>query len=100
MAEILLNCPQVDLTTDNSATEVDMKMNKIREVMKENEELKAKIKTKETELSQLKSTSEKDIAVITEELDSLDTELKVSVDTKIKAEQEIRRLQIATHFFE
>ena len=89
MVEILLNCPQVDLTTDNSATEVDMKMNKIREVMKENEELKAKIKTKETELSQLKSTSEKDIAVITEELESLDTELKVSVDTKIKAEQEI-----------
>ena len=50
-----------------------------------------KVKTKETELSQLKSKSEKDIAVITAELETLETEMKVSVETKKKAEEEILR---------
>ena len=80
----------------NSTTEVavDMKMNKVREMLKENEELKTEIKAKETELSQLKSKSEKEVAVFTTELDSLESDLKDSVDTKMKAEQEMRRLQV------
>ena len=56
-------------------------------------QLKAKIKTKELELAQLKSTFHKDLAAVTEELETIETKLKVSVDTKIKAEEEIRRLR-------
>ena len=56
-------------------------------------ELKTKIRTKERELSQLRKTTEKDVAVLTEELDSLEIEQRVCVDTKRKAEEEIRRLQ-------
>ena len=51
------------------------------------------MKTKQMDLSNLKSTSEKDIAVITEELETIESELKVSVDTRIEAEDEIRRLE-------
>ena len=58
-------------------------MNKIKDVMKENEELKSKIKKKKREILHLKSTSQKEIAVISEELDNLESEIKVSVDTKI-----------------
>ena len=68
-------------------------MNKVRDAIMENEEMKSKIKTKEGELSQLKSTSEEEVAVITGELDTIKTEQKVSVEGKKKAEEGIRRLQ-------
>ena len=61
--------------------------------MKENEELKAKIEVKEKELSQLKSKSEREVLAITNELESLDTELKIYFDSKIEAEEEIQRLE-------
>ena len=69
------------------------KMKKVRQVMKETEELKSKIETKEMELSKLKSTSQNYVAFITEELDTIETVLRVSFDTKMKATEEIRRLQ-------
>ena len=62
-------------------------------MLKENEELKSKIKTKEGELFQLKSTSEKDNEDIAKELDTIETERRVTVDSKRNAEQEIQRLQ-------
>ena len=68
-------------------------MDKIRHVVLEKEELKTKIKTKETKLSQLKSTSWKDEAAMTEELDTIESELGVSIDIKMKVEKKIRRLQ-------
>ena len=55
-------------------------------------ELETRIKTKERELSQLRQTTEKDVAVLTEELDSIETELRLSLNKRMKAEQEIRRL--------
>ena len=68
-------------------------MNNARDMKKENDSLKKKIKTKQNELIRLKSTFEKDVTVLTKEMESIDTKLKVSVEKKMKVEEEIRKLQ-------
>ena len=55
--------------------------------------MKKKIKTRENELSQLKSTSEKDVAFITVEFDTIDTRLKDSIEKNMKVKEEIKTLQ-------
>ena len=42
---------------------------------------------------QLKFKSEKDIAVLTEEVDTIENQLRAPVDKKLEAEEKMRRLQ-------
>ena len=80
-----------DLAT--AGNEIEKKIQRVRDVLKENEELKTKIKTKETELFHLRSSSEKDVGDIKRELDTIETEQRLSVEVKTNAEQEIQRLE-------
>merc|ERR1712062_629330 len=80
-----------DLATGGN--EIEKKIQRVRDVLKENEELKTKIKTKETELFHLRSSSEKDIGDIIRELDNIEVERRLSVEVKTNAEQEIQRLE-------
>lgn len=85
--------PLTKIDTNNSATKDEKKMNKVRDIKMEKEELTTKIKTKQRKLSQLKSKSEKDVAVLTEEVDTIENKLRAPVDKKLKAGEKMRRLQ-------
>ena len=78
---------------NRSAAAVEKNMNRVRNMKMRNEELKEKIKRKESELLQLKSKSDNYVASMTEELNTIETKLRVSLDTKMKAEEEMLRLQ-------
>ena len=117
--KLLLKCPRVDVNVEeengdnlyNIATKTGRsdiielfekrnKSNKARDVVMENEELENKIKRKEMDISQLKSRSEKYVAVMNKELETIETELQDSVETKNEAEDEIRRLQKVIESFD
>ena len=85
--------PLTESKINDSALDVKKNMSKMQDAIMKKEELKREIKTKESQLSQKKFKSKNDVAVISEQVDNIETELKVSVDRKMKAEEEIRRLQ-------
>ena len=76
-----------------STSEVKGKMSRIQEVIEANEELKAKIKGKEGEIQQLRTSSDKDAEDLSKDLQKFETEIVKQCALKKKAEEEIQRLQ-------